>query len=271
MSEPEGLLRLLRREDVASAFELSAKAGWNQTQDDWLMLLQLAPESCWGIEIDGTVVATTTLLCYGRKLAWIGMVLTRVEFQRRGLAKQLFARALSHADEMGIETIKLDATDQGQKLYEAFGFRGEREIERWVRPGDDSKPSQSAAQPAVSSDFDTECFGADRSELLNNLAQRGSLHSESGAHLFARAGRANAYLGPCVAKSTGVVRRLIELRVQVTACGWAWDLFPSNTEAAAIARDLGFAPKRHLLRMARGKHLWENVNSIYAIAGFELG
>lgn len=235
------------------------------------MLLQLAPKSCWCIEINGGLAATTTLLCYGRRLAWIGMVLTRVEFQRRGLAKRLFAKALNYADEMRIQTIKLDATDQGQKMYETFGFSGEREIERWVQPGDDSEPPSSTAQAEVSWDFDRKCFGADRSDLLNSLAQRGFLFAESDAHLFARAGRVNSYLGPCVAKESAVARGLIERRVQNTACGWAWDLFPSNTEAAAIARDLGFGPKRHLLRMSRGQQLRDDANSIYAIAGFELG
>jgi hypothetical protein len=39
----------------------------------------------------------------------------------------------------------------------------------------------------------------------------------------------------------------------------------------ALARDLGFSPKRHLLRMARGKELRQKENVIHAIAGFELG
>jgi hypothetical protein len=48
-------------------------------------------------------------------------------------------------------------------------------------------------------------------------------------------------------------------------------LFPSNQDAAAIARNLGFSPQRHLVRMARGKDLRERKSAIYAIAGFELG
>jgi hypothetical protein len=64
---------------------------------------------------------------------------------------------------------------------------------------------------------------------------------------------------------------MIEECVQNTKCGWSWDLFPRNQDAVALARDLGFAPQRHLVRMARGKELCEKESAIYAIAGFELG
>src|ERR1700735_5353962 len=128
-------LRRLSAEDIAAAAQLSAQAGWNQTEDDWRTLLELSPQGCLAIEVDGHLAATTTLLCYGRRLAWIGMVLTKAEYQRRGFARRLLAHALENGDTMGIATIKLDATDQGEPLYESLGFRSEQEIERWSRPG----------------------------------------------------------------------------------------------------------------------------------------
>ena len=128
-------LRRLRAEDIPAAAQLSAQAGWNQTEEDWRTLLELSPDGCLAIEVDGHLAATTTLLCYGRRLAWIGMVLTKTEYQRRGFARRLMAHALETADTMGIATIKLDATDQGQPLYESLGFRSEQEIERWSRSG----------------------------------------------------------------------------------------------------------------------------------------
>src|SRR2546423_5714849 len=134
MAEQE-TLRSMRAEDVPAAFNLSAQAGWNQTEEDWRTLLELAPKTCLAIEVDGQLAATTTLLCYGRRLAWIGMVLTKAPYQRHGFARRLLAHALEIADKMGIATIKLDATDQGQPLYESLGFRNEQEIERWARPG----------------------------------------------------------------------------------------------------------------------------------------
>ncbi len=74
-----GNLRLLCAEVLANTIELPTLAGWNQTVDDWQTLLRLDPQGCFCIEIDDRIVATTTLLCYGRRLAWIGMVLTRPE------------------------------------------------------------------------------------------------------------------------------------------------------------------------------------------------
>jgi hypothetical protein len=64
---------------------------------------------------------------------------------------------------------------------------------------------------------------------------------------------------------------MIEECVRNTRCGWSWDLFPGNQDAVALARDLGFSPQRHLVRMARGKEPHEKDNAVYAIAGFELG
>ena len=98
-------VRTLLAEDVPAAFQLSAQAGWNQTEEDWRMLLDLAPKTCLAIEVKGQLAATTTLLCYGRRLAWIGMVLTKAEFQRRGFAKKLFREALKQADERAIVSV----------------------------------------------------------------------------------------------------------------------------------------------------------------------
>jgi ribosomal protein S18 acetylase RimI-like enzyme len=266
-------LRRLRAEDIPPAAQLSAQAGWNQAEDDWRTLLELSPEGCLAIEVDGHLAATTTLLCYGRKLAWIGMVLTKAEYQRRGFARRLLARALEIADNMGIATIKLDATDQGQPLYESLGFRNEREIERWSRPGENAAQlpvgRTSVAEPWR--ELDSEVFGADRSQLLARLAQLNPARSISQSYLFSRPGRVSAYLGPCISENPGAARRMTEECVQNTRSGWSWDLFPRNQDAVALARDLGFSPQRHLVRMARGEELREKENAIYAIAGFELG
>jgi ribosomal protein S18 acetylase RimI-like enzyme len=271
MAEHE-TLRTMRHEDIPAAFQLSAHAGWNQTEEDWRTLLELAPKTCLAIEVDGQLAATTTVLCYGRRLAWIGMVLTKPEFQRRGFAKKLFREALTRTDDLGIETVKLDATDQGQPLYEQFGFRGEQEIVRWSRPnsGTGQLPVVRSSAP-VWREVDANYFGADRLSLLERLAERNPPAVRGQSYLFSRPGRVTAYLGPCVSDSPADARSMIFACVENLLCSWYWDLFPANQQAVSIASDLGFSPQRRLLRMARGKELFENRDAIYAIAGFELG
>ena len=80
-------MRLLTLADVAAGMRLKEAAGWNQTEADWRNVLTLAPESCFGIECDGELRATTTAICYGRELAWIGMVLTDPAYRGRGFAR----------------------------------------------------------------------------------------------------------------------------------------------------------------------------------------
>src|SRR5690242_21115179 len=112
----EPLLRKLTANDITAAFELSTDAGWNQTENDWRRLLDLSPKGCLAIELAGEVVATATIVTYERRLAWIGMVLTRKTYRGRGFAKRLLNEALALADILGVESVKLDATDQGKPL-----------------------------------------------------------------------------------------------------------------------------------------------------------
>jgi GNAT superfamily N-acetyltransferase len=268
-------LRLLTEKDVPAATELSTQAGWSQTPEDWRMLMRLDAKGCFGVEVEGRLVATTTLLCYGQALAWVGMVLTRIESRGRGFARNLLTTALARADQLGIATVKLDATEQGQPVYEKLGFRAEQPVQRWFREASSQAAAQTAPQKTLGRaclDLDSEAFGADRSQLLVELGKRSAISTKPGAYLFSRPGRVADYIGPCVAKSREAAQTLIESHVRDSpAKSWFWDVLSKNRDAISLAQELGFKPQRHLLRMVRGKELSGNDNLIYAIAGFELG
>lgn len=269
-----GQLRLMRTSDLAEAFELSAAAGWNQTLEDWRMLLDISPHGCFGIEIDGALAATTTVVCYQKQLAWIGMVLTKNEYRGRGFARNLLAYALEYVDSFDIKTIKLDATEQGKPIYEKFGFHEEQPVERWSRQGGASTISSASESSLNSSllDLDRQAFVADRGLLLKTLTGRSSAYQTSAGFLFTRPGRATHYLGPCVASDLTAARKLITERLsEAQDASWSWDLLPENSDAAALAKEFGFSSQRYLTRMARGKSLRGKERMIYAIAGFELG
>jgi GNAT superfamily N-acetyltransferase len=260
-------------EDIPAALELSTEAGWNQTAEDWRMLTQLAPETCLAIDMDGELASTTTLLCYGSRLAWLGMVLTRKKFRGQGLARRLLSETLALANQIKIETLKLDATDQGQPLYEKLGFRCEQPVERWERAagsaGSFSGRSDSLSPQNLNAD--RESFGADRSELLGRLAGRNGAFVAGESYALARPGRVTSYIGPCVSVDAGVAYSLLERCVRNTGSSLSMDLLKQNHNAERIAIDLGFVPRRTLTRMVRGKELRGREDHIYALGGFEFG
>src|SRR4030095_5850407 len=166
-------IRLLFESDIPAAMKLKEAAGWNQTEDDWLRLIALEPEGCFGAVKDGCLVGTTTTTTYGSDLAWIGMVLVEPECRRLGIATSLMKTAMDFLDGK-VAVVKLDATPQGKPVYEKFGFQVESVIERWV--GSSNSFSTRAENEPIDIDIrrdlfqmDQLSFRADRSKLLESL------------------------------------------------------------------------------------------------------
>lgn len=262
------VIRALTGEDIPQALELSSGAGWNQVAEDWRTIIDLNPESCFAIDYEGQLTATATLCCYDKRLAWLGMVLTKREFQRRGFARMLVDHALTEADKKGIQTVKLDATVQGQPLYKSLGFVAEQDIQRWAHNG------RSAQTCEIESGIRSLAWGdfpADRRQLLERLASRASPLGDATGFVMYRDGLHASYLGPCVARSRESAKRLIASALTCSEGGWIWDLLPSNSAAVTLATEFGFRIERRLVRMSRGTPLSETEATTYAIAGFEFG
>jgi GNAT superfamily N-acetyltransferase len=268
-------VRLLTPLDIPTAMELSSDAGWNQTEADWQMLLDLEPEGCFGIECDGRIVATTTLICYGRELAWIGMVLTHQDYRHRGFATRLVETALELARVRRIATVKLDATESGQPLYANFGFVEEQHVERWSGKAQfsGSMPPTAGSLPAEHmNSLDCEAYGADRALVLRYLGARSMPAAADDGYLLNRNGQRAYYLGPCIARSQSAARASIANLLEPSEGSVCfWDLLPNNRRAISLATELGFTRVRRLVRMRYGKPLPSKDELIYAIAGFELG
>jgi hypothetical protein len=212
-------------------------------------------------------------------MAWIGMVLTRPENRRQGLARLLMEDVLAGVEEQGIRTLKLDATDEGRPLYESLGFVVESTVERWERKagvtGEDAGRTR-GNDLGITDDLlalDEKAFGVSRKRLLADLAQTGGLDAAEGGYVLSRAGRVARYLGPTVATSAEAGRQLIGAHLDTFpgVRSWYWDVLPANLEAVRIAEEFGFTRSRVLYRMRRGEAVEHNDALVYAIAGFEFG
>jgi GNAT superfamily N-acetyltransferase len=274
----------MTRADIAACMRLKEAAGWNQTEQDWANVLAIEPEGCWVAEVDGVVAGSTTAVCWGRELAWIGMVLVLPEFRRQGIARALMARAMEYCREREVGCVKLDATDMGRPLYEQFGFVEECLIERW-RADTVAVPSEDEVQPVPPRsveeilDLDGQAFGADRGALLRMLI--GQYPQEwvalEDGFAMSRPGSNARFLGPCIAHDTDTARKLVAAILErYPGESWFWDLLPDNHAAAELASEFGFTMRRKLFRMGvgpgcPGRNLAANVNLQLATSGFEYG
>jgi GNAT superfamily N-acetyltransferase len=270
-------IRPLTPADIPAALRITAAAGWNQTETDWQNLLRLAPETCCCLESDGVLVATTTAVCYERRLAWIGMVLTDPAHRRRGFARRLMEHSIAALTARQVEWIELDATEMGAPLYRQLGFEAECEIERWGAIANQAPVVPNLNWHGNSRALDRQAFGADRSYLLALLAQMAAAEVPGEGYAMARPGSQAAYFGPCVSRRAETAGQLLHWFLGNHAGAPVyWDLLPANTDAVALARASGFKPLRRLARMVRpGKSgaapLAHDDSQVFAIAGFEYG
>jgi predicted N-acetyltransferase YhbS len=274
-------IRLLFESDIPAAMKLKEAAGWNQTEADWRRLIRLEPEGCFAAIENDRLVGTTTTTTYGDELAWIGMVLVDPQQRRRGIATKLIETALAHLDGK-VAVVKLDATAEGEPVYEKFGFRTESLVQRWRG----SIKSQPIAREEMVIDLnallalDRRAFGADRSQLIRHLVVDSRISpvlvkDENGSlsgYALARAGTKAGYIGPVVVDDTTHVENLLERVVGELSGSNVYIDF--NTEcgvSANVLADRGFVQERDLIRMSYGSRSVKTSPLVIAIAGPEIG
>ena len=273
------MIRPMRADDVPSLMRLKESAGWNQTEADWTNVMALEPDGCWVDDHDDEVVASTTAVCYGRELAWIGMVLVLPSWRGRGLARALMEHALQWIEGRGVRQVKLDATDMGRPLYAKLGFRDERPIERWGAAQHDGKfATMFEADLPVKhiAAMDGEAFGVDRAPLIEHLVKTypGQGAWDADGFVLGRPGSKAYFLGPCAAASPKAATSLIGALMERTpAASFFWDLLPDHLAAVEAAKSLGFERRRQLMRMALRPepNLPGQPHRVFGAAGFEYG
>ena len=267
----------MTKADIPAAMELKNAASWNQIEADWENVLTLEPEGCFVYEADGRPVGSATVVCFGRDLAWIGMVLVLPSHRRRGIARTLMEHCVAYCRERQIACVTLAATDMGRPLYAALGFEDEQPIERWgvtacavAAP----RPPRLESVEAIAA-LDRAAFGADRTPMLELLLNRfpDQAFGDERGYAMGRPGWNAAFVGPVVAEDAATARLLISgLLAQRAGEPAFWDILPRHEAAANLARELGFQPLRKLMRMAlplvpEAGH----PGQVWATAGFEYG
>jgi GNAT superfamily N-acetyltransferase len=285
MAFSDGLIRRrLVEADVSACLALSSEAGWNQTTEDWLLMLGRGHG--FGIQApDGRMVATAIAHGYGGLFGWISMVLVTPDFRRRGLAKELLARCLEAFAENDL-VAGLDATEAGRKVYRTLGFvdvYGLHRLTADVRPlataaVSGPRPMSLADLPAVRV-YDGRAFGTDRGDVLAHLFDRASclafVSEEAGCirgFVLGRDGREATQIGPLSADDEVAAIALLDAALARAAGRVYVDVVDHHGTFRSHLERHGFAPQRPLTRMLRGRaDPFDDPARVFAIAGPELG
>ena len=253
--------------DLAAGLRLSRACGWNQTLDDWRLLLSLGPGLFRVAERDGEVVASAGAVCHGDTLAWVCMVLVLPGERGRGLGGALFDDVLERVDERvrrgTLGSVGLDATPEGHGLYRKRGFSDGPRLER-LQLTDRLVPRPAEVRPLVAADFegvlalDRRAFGADRAPALRHAfaAAPGlawiAAGGAAGGYCFGRHGDHSDHVGPLAASDLERAAALVAACASVDAGRpLIIDAFARPAWIRALAA-LGFRTQRPFTRMYRG-------------------
>ncbi|MGH6897412.1 MAG: GNAT family N-acetyltransferase [Geminicoccaceae bacterium] len=275
----------LREEHAEDAVRLSAEASWNQTADDWRVMIRYG--QTWGrFTQSGQLVATTLLLPYAERLAWLAMVLVTERYRHQGIASALMSQALQRCDELGLSA-GLDATPDGRRVYRPHGFQDlfglqrlqcARPRHRAVEVGGVSLRDLGAIDARRVIDLDAEVFGVPRAAVvgyLQNAAPQRAVVAKSAGRLvgfvLARPGRRALHLGPITANRAEIAQALVSRALAGVKGPIVIDVPDAQDRFQAWLTSVGFLPVRPFTRMLRGRAELGDPKRTFAVAGPELG
>jgi GNAT superfamily N-acetyltransferase len=280
-------LKTLCLSDIPRALELSGSEGWNQTEKDWKFLIENPGNVCLAVEDNGKIVGTATAMIYENQVAWIGMVLVEKGHRGKGYSKLLLNEIRKRLK--AIKTIKLDATPAGQPVYQKFGFRNERVINRMILespqmglPDLMNEKISTRIQPADIPEiikYDAGIFGARRKQLIEYLVRENpeniwlvKQNSVLKGLALGRKGTRFFHLGPVLADSEKEARMLllqmINMSPQQTVVA---DVLDDKKELTNGLVNIGFKKQRQYIRMVLGENSSEIPEKQYLICGPEFG
>ncbi len=270
-------------DDIPLGMYLKEQAGWNQTEADWRRFIDLQPTGCFVGEKNGSPVATATT-CVLDSVAWIGMVLVDKPSRGQGVGTRMMQRCIDYVRSCGAETVRLDATPAGQKVYEKLGFEVDYEVLRMegiAGPQDTHEgvePLKSDRLAAVW-DFDAKIRGMQRHSLLQRLYDHAPdrmravfSNGRVVGYLAHRNGVTATQIGPAVAISDDVGRGLADTALNQCAGERVFMDIPTENEPAMDwAGSRGLVVQRPLMRMHLGKAVNDDPLRQWASSGPEKG
>lgn len=280
------ILARMNNSHLPELMKLKELALWNQIETDWSIFIDNYADHAFVVTKGTHVVGSAAAINYQNKAAWIGMVLVHPEHRKRGIASELMQQVIVSLQ--ACQSIKLDATPSGRKVYLNLGFEDEEEIIRLSAKNVTSTNLNKIDTSAVISadhcskilDIDQNIFKCDRSILLktfynNQTAKSYTICNSEKIEGFCLGRQGSEYyqIGPVGATSPEAAKKLISKALH--------DLSNENVildvptrhlpELDNILSSAGFVRQRSFIRMYLNANHQINWNNYYVCAGPEFG
>lgn len=258
-------IREMGPDDVAAALRLSRANGWNQAEADWRFLLEENRGRFVVAVRDGAVVGTGGAAGYGKRLAWVCMILVDTAARGRGLGSAIVTAVLDRVAD--VQTVGLDATPSGRPVYERLGFAAASSLARVGGRATDAAGAGGRVdtRPVEARDLETivaldpEAFGADRARAIRWAHGRAPALAwcvvDGGGivgYCFGREGDRAVHIGPLVAPDVVAARALVG---RAAAAAGAREIMLDVPTAApgwmAALQEAGLREQRPFVRMFR--------------------
>ncbi len=285
---PDYQLRPLKVENLPFALRLSNAEGWNQTAEDWKLMIMDPGNVCMAVVKGDSIIATAIAVNYNGEVAWIGMVLVDREHRGQGLSKLLLSSLFEELKTC--RSIKLDATPAGQAVYKKFNFKDEFLIHRLTatsingegisaEDGNGILPMEEHHVPEIV-DLDASVFGTRRDQLIDYLNQSSPQtafvmmrHGKVVGFSLGRKGTRFHQIGPVMALSVqDAMQLMLNCIKNLAGQPVVIDLLANWNELQHQLENLGFVQQRYFVRMYKDKNPFPGTaNNHYLICGPEFG
>ena len=287
MRKTDFIVRSMRPGDIVYAMKLSNAEGWNQTENDWKLLIESPQNVCLVAEYNKKIIGTTTAMNYANQIAWIGMVLVAKESRGQGVSKLLLTNILKKLE--SFESIKLDATPAGKQVYQKFDFKDEYLITRVVTGSmknlsfeDDTTLAESIRLKDIEEivALDEHVFGTNRRQLIESLINRYphkawllKRNNSIAGFALGRDGNKYHHVGPVFGSSLNDVKMLIRRALkELINQPVVIDVLSEKEDLISWLSSIGFTMQRHFIRMYKKENLFPgSINKQYLICGPEFG
>lgn len=282
-------IRPFKHEDIDFAYKLDVMEQWDDTRNDIKRMFNYEPNGCFIAEIKSEPVGHVFSISYGR-LGWIGFLIVKAEYRRRGIGTLLTKRAMNYLLSCKVETIKLEAVSAIADLYRKLGFVDEYDSLRFTGV---SRKITSLSSHRINplkiegikqlTKSDAEYFGANRAKVLSRLYQENPqlcfvsrMNSSITGYIMFRKTKSGYRIGPwvCNPENPQVARKLLVECMETIGYNVKLSVgVPAVSEVAVeILQDFGFKQYSKSIRMYLGQKLeTERVDGVFAIAGPEKG